>query len=90
MTTIYKYEIPLRGVTVELPSVSKPLCVGVQDGKIMIWIELDTALFLPKTNRKFEVFGTGHEQPQDMGVSRNYIGTVFIDSFVWHIYERTN
>jgi len=88
MTTIYKYEIPLRGVTVELPSVSKPLCVGVQDGKIMIWIELDTANFLPKIHREFEVFGTGHDMRQDMGVSRTYVGTAFIDEFVWHIYER--
>jgi hypothetical protein len=45
-----------------------------------------------KEERFFELFGTGHEIPYDMGVERKYIGTYQYQNgeFVGHIFERIN
>jgi hypothetical protein len=42
--------------------------------------------------RNFELFGTGHEIPFDMGIERKYIGTYQYQNgeFVGHIFERIN
>ena len=42
--------------------------------------------------RYFELFGTGHEIPSDMGVDRKYVGTYQYQrgEFVGHIFERIN
>ncbi len=45
-----------------------------------------------KEERYFELFGTGHEIPEDMGIERKYIGTYQYQrgAFVGHIFERIN
>lgn len=56
-----------------------------------IWAEVDTDA--PKESRIIEVFGTGHDIPMSMGVSRRYIGTfqvseTIMGTLVFHAYER--
>ena len=92
MRTIYKYEIPVDGNLVSMPIDSQILSVGAQGESIVLWVEVDTER--PECHRYFEVFGTGHAIPDnrmhsDMGVSRKFIGTVFMGPFVWHVYEYT-
>jgi len=43
-----------------------------------------------KEERIFELFGTGHQIKEDMGVDRKYIGTYQYQkgNFVGHIFER--
>ena len=75
-----------------MPKAAKILSVGAQasaqgDQRLMLWAEVDTDQ--PMEQRQIEVFGTGHEIPQGMGVSREFIGTVIVSSLVWHVYEYT-
>jgi hypothetical protein len=39
--------------------------------------------------RVFEIFGTGNPITVGMGVSREFIGTVLVGEFVWHVFEST-
>ena len=76
------------GGAIYMPNGAKILSVGVQGLSLMLWAEVD-----PKRTeypRHFEVFGTGHELHSDIGTSREFIGTAFMEDLVWHIYERTN
>jgi hypothetical protein len=45
-----------------------------------------------KEERFFELFGTGHQIHEDMGIERKYIGTYQYQrgEFVGHIFERIN
>lgn len=42
--------------------------------------------------RHFELFGTGHTIPNDMGVERKYVGSYRYQNgeFIGHIFERIN
>jgi hypothetical protein len=77
---------------VHIPRGGKILSLQVQQGKevladtICLWAEVNPAL--PIQERVFELFGTGHDIPEDFQVHRNYIATVQVGEFVWHIYER--
>lgn len=83
MRKIYKYPIPLSATPTELtlPEDSNIRLVALQDGVITLWIEVDPTK--PETKRYFKIFGTGHT----IDAGAQYIGTVFIDIFVWHIHE---
>jgi hypothetical protein len=61
------------------------LTVAQQDDNPTLWAEVDPTA--PTEPRTFEIFGTGHPIHEDMGVERAYVGTCFIGSFVWHVYE---
>jgi len=43
-------------------------------------------------SRFFELFGTGHEVKNDMGIERKYIGTYQYQrgEFIGHLFERIN
>ena len=88
MKTIYKYPLVLSAKqTITVPEGAVFRCVGMQGEFAVLWAEVDTDA--NQRYRDIEIFGTGQPIPQDMGVSRQYIGTVFERSFVWHVYERT-
>jgi hypothetical protein len=83
MRQVYKYNIPRQELsTIEIPFDSTFLHIGIQDGLIMMWIEVDPEK--DKHPRSFFVIGTGWEVPPNA----NYVGTVFIDEFVWHVYTK--
>lgn len=90
MKTIYKYELTAhQKQSVALPKDAVILHVDNQREMICIWCELD-----PEDKdlraRMFEVFGTGHEIHEDMGIERIYIGTVKLQGgdYIFHVYER--
>ena len=85
---IYKYtlEIPYNHI-VEMPQDAQILSVANQDGNLCLWAMGDVDR--PSAPRLIETIGTGHPVVQDMGVERRFIGTVLINQFVWHVFERT-
>ena len=88
MKTIYKYKIPSVGGKVTLPANANVLSLGVQQSTLIIWAEVDPKEC--KRNRMFEVFKTGEDIPEDMGVDRKFIGTANANCFynVLHVFER--
>lgn len=83
MKMIWKYSIAVEGLqTLFVPEEAKLLHVGEQQGIITLWFELDPVRITE--SRRFCVYGTGWNMPDDHG---EYAGTVFIGAFVWHVYE---
>lgn len=88
MQTIWKFPIhPDDIIRVQMPKGARILTVQEQHGQPAIWAEVDTEA--EKEERLFEVFGTGHEMPNDMGVEREYVGTFQLrgGALVFHLYE---
>jgi hypothetical protein len=85
MKKIFKYQLQLTGGihTIIMPYNTKILAVQPQSGSIALWAEvwLDN---ISTDTRSFVVYGTGHDMPDNPG---NYIGTVQLGMFVWHVYE---
>ena len=95
MKTIYKYELypsdTDSGVfPVIMPHDAKYLYVGAQGNKMFIWAEVDTKSSV--LEHTFEVFGTGREMHEDMGVERKHIGSLMMHdgALVFHVYHRIN
>lgn len=57
--------------------------VGEQCGSVMLWAEVSIG-DRPK-QRVFRIFGTGNAIPAKYAT---HVGTVQIDGFVWHVYEK--
>jgi len=94
MKTIFKYE--LKGIChknlvepISMPHDAIYIHVGAQGDSMFIWAEVDTESSLIEHN--FEVFGTGSEMHQDMGV-RQYVGSLMMNdgALVFHVYHRIN
>lgn len=83
MNTIFKYAISTSGVTLQLPRDAKPLTVQNQHGEPQMWVLLDPGA--PLVNRRFAMFGTGHDVPNNA----NYIGTVQFSGgqLIFHLFE---
>lgn len=88
MRRIYKYGLEIkRQQSIYMPSGANVLCVGFQDDKtesiIKVWAEVETTN--ARVKREFRVVGTGHSLS---GCHTDlYVGTVFIDAFVWHVFD---
>lgn len=92
MKSIYKYE--LRGDDdnylqsyVYLPEGARVLSAGAQGEHIFVWAEVskeDAVIMIP---RRFSVIGTGWELPEDFFEDKKFINTVFMGSFVFHVFE---
>ena len=83
---IWKFPLELTGVQeVEMPSGSQLLSVAVQQETLCLWamVDLDRGT---KERRMIDIIGTGN--PIDSH-RRSFIGTVQMESFVWHVFERT-
>lgn len=80
MKKIYKYVAPVPGAIIEIsmPVGALIVKVEIQNRGIMMWALVSEN---PLTSRKFTTVGTG--QP----FNGTYIGTVFDDSFDWHVVE---
>lgn len=85
MRSVFKYNLALTDLTqyLELPVGAKIKYVDNQNGQITFWAEVDQ-LANKHELRGFNVFGTGHTIDDD---SMEYVGTVQLHGFVWHIYE---
>jgi hypothetical protein len=88
-TSIWKYELHPDSLKLNLPVNAQVLSVDEQFDKICLWCEVDPTAQETEL-RIFEIYGTGHRIEHDMGVSRDYIGTVKLQNgrFIFHIYER--
>lgn len=67
-----------------MPEGAKILSVGNQRGNLCLWAMVDPTN--PGVFRIFEMIGTGYPL-SDVGLQ--FIGTVVIEPFVWHVFERT-
>ena len=84
--TIYKYPIPItHRPTIEIPQYGIVRHIGVQDGSLFAWVEVDADA--PKVTRHFRVIGTGHPA-LDLS-DWVYLGTGLLEQgqLVLHVYE---
>ena len=84
MRTIWKFPLDFADkVEIQMPCFAAIIHVGVQHERLCLWAIID--IDQPLVTRRFRVIGTGHEYPDCL--PEKYIGTVFQDVFVWHIFE---
>lgn len=89
MKNIWKYELQLGCISINLPIGGVILTAGAQNDSLFLWIEVDPEQeeFVSRT---FEVFGTGKGMLDRPGETLSYVSTVFMDRHVWHVYERVS
>ena len=88
MITVFKYKLKVNAVNrVKMPMASRALDMIAVRNDVYLFAEVDTEAAL--TERKFEVYGTGHELPPRY-TNRSYVGTTTTNGggVVWHGYER--
>lgn len=85
MKSIWKFDIPVMDVfALWMPAGAIVRSVQTQRGKPCLWAEVNTDA--PKTERRFRLFGTGHEIT---GNRLEYAGSFLMsgDALVFHVYE---
>lgn len=89
MKQIWKYIIKPDSLIHNIPSGGTVRYVAEQFGDICVWVEVDPRK--ENESRHFEVFGTGHPINEDMGTSREYLGSVQLEggALVFHVFEYT-
>ena len=89
MKTIWKYTInPEHEInTFHVPEGSEILDIMEQNNELCMWIQVDDSM--PKTERKFRVFGTGHIITDPPGHHLRYQGTASLHGgeLIFHVYE---
>ncbi len=84
---VYKYRLDTTDrQQVTMPVGSVVLCVHEQSRWLALWAEVDIDTDL-KEIKTIVVKGTGHPIPEEQMPLLRYLGTGFVDSFVWHVYE---
>lgn len=84
---IWKFSLGLQRMqTVAMPAGAQLLSVANQQVTLVIWAMVDPNK--ADEPRSIEVIGTGQEIPTDMGVDRKFLGTVIMEPYVWHVFER--
>jgi len=95
MKTVWKYVledfmggIPQAVVPVPVPKGSKPISVGEQYEKMVVYCEVDDSVE-EKEELIFAIAGTGHEMPFEDDVQNKFLGTVKLKggAFMFHIYQ---
>lgn len=87
--TIWKFPLVLSNTQeIPMPSEARILTVQEQDGIPCIWAMVNPSNTLEI--RIIEMFATGQSIREDMGVDRQYIGTVqlYNGQLVFHLFER--
>ncbi|MFA5377383.1 MAG: hypothetical protein WC455_16650 [Dehalococcoidia bacterium] len=87
--TIWKYLLNADEYNrINMPKGAQILSIHVQRGMPCMWVLVDAEQSL--VERVFEIFGTGHRVPMEMGMNRNFIGTFMVESetLVFHVFER--
>lgn len=79
---IFKYSISPGPNVIYMPTLTRILSVGNQDGVIQLWALVDESNRM--IHRLVQVVGTGHLLADGMD---KYIGTVVIDPYVWHAFD---
>jgi hypothetical protein len=83
MRTIHKYPLYVTDMqVVMMPVGARILSVDNQRDMLTLWAEVDTEA--PSEGRVIHVAGTGN--PLNAPSDSDFIGTVQMGQFVWHIY----
>lgn len=83
--TIYEYTLEVTDEqTLMIPKSGEFLDFQMQFEMITFWMEVDLEDF-QLSEETFYVVGTGNPIPEK---AQHYHGTVQIQGFVWHIYQR--
>lgn len=85
MKQIWKFPIhAISAQSILMPKGAEIVSVQTQQGNPVMWAIVDT--HADKEQRKFAVFGTGHNMPKD---GLKYIGTWQESNqfLVWHLFE---
>ena len=88
METIWKYELEVTDTqNIQMPKNAQILSVEMQSGTPVLYALVDT-----DNNPEIcliEIFGTGHEIINDLGVRRKYLGTFMMrnDRLVFHVFK---
>jgi hypothetical protein len=88
MATIYKYPVPVEDAPViRMPRDARILTLQVQHGIPCLWALIPN-LDAPTVERRFRLFGTGHEWRGD-GSGLVYVGTYQMHggALVFHLFE---
>lgn len=82
--TIWKFRL-LPGFAARMPEGAQVLHAAGQGGDLYVWAMCDPDA--PTEERRFDVYGTGHPCPTDLG---RYVGTAHLDdgTLVLHVFER--
>jgi hypothetical protein len=88
MSTIYKYKLEPNFGALQMPQGAQVLTVQMQDGTPCLWAKVDPTR--PTERRTFNVYGTGHEMPDDPCLV--YVATFQMGggALVWHVFESTH
>lgn len=88
MKTIWKFELQINDMQeLTMPDGAEILSVANQNDKLCLWAMVNPSN--ENRRRYIEIIGTGRHIVEGMGIDREFIGTVFIGPFVWHVFERT-
>jgi len=81
---IWKYELTPGKNIVEMPLGAEILTVQTQGKNICLWALVDP--YSPKTERKFQIHGEGHEIEEE---TLAYVGTLQFNGgdLVFHVFE---
>lgn len=83
MNAIWKFEIQVQDrQTIQMPAGAHILTAQAQYDCICLWAEVEATNHL--VNRHFEVIGTGSPVMDGFG---DYVATVQLPPYVWHVYE---
>lgn len=83
MKTIWKYNLLRLGdQQIEMPKGAKPLSVAMQDGRLVLWSEVDTEQYTTELVTVY-IIGTGNPMPER---PLRFIGTAQDGLLVWHIF----
>lgn len=89
MQRIYKYEMPdSNDFYLELPIGAQFLSLQLQNGKPMMWFLIIDPAEAQSFYTHFCVVGTGQQVPSWHGVRLQYLDTIQIDGFVWHLFQK--
>lgn len=86
--SIWKFKLHITDIQhVQMPMGAKILSVANLHGNVVLYALVDPHE-QGRENRLIEIIGTGNPIQSNSPVSRNFIGTVVADPFVWHVFER--
>lgn len=86
MKTVYKFTLGVNDVAIMMPVGAEILSAAFQQDTLCIWAKVDTEA--ERRPRKFKVFGTGQEIPDEFdNKNLKFIDTSFINWFVFHVFE---
>ena len=87
MAMIYKYPLAPGHTELRMPKGAQVLTVQLQNGNPCMWVKVDPGA--EQEDRAFDVYGTGHDMPDDPRMI--YVGTFQMDrgALVWHVFDST-